>query len=97
MRIEYHPAIENELREIIAFYNKISKRLGSEFLNEFEKQVLRISAMPSRWMIVESDIRRALLKRFPFVIYFRLLENNIIRVLLIKHQRRHPSYGMKRW
>ena len=46
--------------------------------------------------IVESDIRRALLKRFPFVIYFRFLENDIIRVLLVKHQRRHPSFGMKR-
>ncbi len=47
MKIEYHPAIEFELKEIIKFYNKISQRLGAEFLNEFEKQVLRISAMPT--------------------------------------------------
>ena len=70
MRIEYHPAIEHELREIIDFYNKISQRLGTEFLDEFERQVLKISAMPTRWVIVESNIRRALLKRFPFVIDF---------------------------
>jgi plasmid stabilization system protein ParE len=96
MKIEYHPAIEFELREIVKFYNEISKRLGAEFLNEFEKQVLRISAMPTRWVIVENNIQRALLKRFPFAIYFRVFENDVIRILIVKHQRRHPSYGIER-
>lgn len=48
MRVEYHPAIEIELREIVKYYNACSKELGSAFLDEFEKQVLRIAAMPTR-------------------------------------------------
>lgn len=32
MRVEYHPKIENELREIIEYYNKCSPGLGDEFL-----------------------------------------------------------------
>ena len=52
--------------------------------------------MPTRWSVVEDDIRRSLIKRFPYVIYFRLVENNILRVLVVKHQRRHPNYGIKR-
>lgn len=96
MRVEYHPAIEIELREIVKYYNACSKELGSAFLNEFEKQVLRIAAMPTRWMIVEGDIRRSLMRRFPYIIYFRVLESDTIRVTVIKHQRRRPEYGRSR-
>ena len=47
MRIEYHPAIEHKLREIIRFYNECYQGLGAEFLDEFERQILRISSNPT--------------------------------------------------
>ncbi|MBC8180366.1 type II toxin-antitoxin system RelE/ParE family toxin [candidate division KSB1 bacterium] len=96
MRIEYHPAIERELREITKYYNECSPGLGVEFLNEFERQILRIASMPTRWMAVESNVRRSLMKRFPYVIYFRVLDNDTLRVTVVKHQRRHPDYGLNR-
>ena len=96
MRVEYHPAIEQELREIIDYYNQCSESLGVEFLNEFERQIFKIAALPTQWQIVESDIRRALMKRFPYVIYFRVLANDVLRVTVVKHQRRHPDYGLGR-
>jgi hypothetical protein len=43
MRIEYHPAIEGELSEIRDYYNERSRNLGDDFINEFERQVLRIA------------------------------------------------------
>ena len=96
MRIEYHPAIEEELAEIRNYYNERSLNLGVDFINEFERQVLRIATMPSRWMIVRGDTRRALMKRFPYAILFRVVDDALIRVTVIKHERRHPSYGMER-
>ena len=96
MRIEYHPAIEQELRDIISYYNQCSSGLGTEFLNEFERQIFKIAAMPTQWRIVESDIRRALMKRFPYVKYFRVLKSDVLRVAVVKHQRRHPNFGLGR-
>ncbi len=96
MRVEYHPAIEHELREIIEYYDQCSQGLGKEFLDEFERQILKIASMPTRWRTVEDDIRRSLMRRFPYVIYFRALENDVFRVTVIKHQRRHPDYGRSR-
>ena len=93
MKVEYHPAIEGELRGIIEYYNGCSKGLGNTFLDEFEQQILRIASMPTRWMIVEGDIRRSLMRRFPYVIYFRVLEADVLRVTMVKHQRRRPEYG----
>lgn len=96
MRIEYHPAIEVELAEIRDYYNERFLNLGADFINEVERQVLRIAAMPSRWMIVRGDTRRALMKRFPYAILFRVVDDTVIRVTVIKHERRHPSYGISR-
>jgi plasmid stabilization system protein ParE len=96
MHVEYHPAIEQELREIIDYYNVCSEGLGVEFLNELERQVLKIASLPTQWRVVEGDLRRALMQRFPYVIYYRILENDVLRVTLVKHQRRHPGYGLDR-
>ena len=96
MRIEYHPAIEGELAEIRDYYNEQSRNLGDDFINEFERQVLRIAAMPSRWMVVRGDTRRALMKRFPYLILFRVVNDAVIRITAFKHERRHPAYGMNR-
>jgi toxin ParE1/3/4 len=96
MRIEYHPAIEGELAEIRDYYNDRCRNLGDDFINEFERQVLRIAAMPSRWMLVRGNTRRALMKRFPYLILFRVVNDAVIRIMVIKHERRHPAYGMNR-
>lgn len=96
MRIEYHPAIENELRNIVNHYNECSQGLGDDFLDEFERQIFKVASMPTLWVIVENDIRRALMTRFPYAIYFRVLKDGMLRVTIIKHQRKHPAYGLNR-
>ena len=96
MTVEYHPAVEHELALIRDYYEKRSPGLGLEFIDEFERQVLRIAATPERWMIVTQEIRRSLMNRFPYVIYFRHVKPDRIRITVIKHQRRHPNYGLGR-
>jgi toxin ParE1/3/4 len=96
MTVEYHPAIEQELREIRDFYEARSPRLGGEFIEELDRLVLRIAETPGRWMVLERDIRRALMPRFPYVIYFRQVSPDRIRITVVKHQRRHPALGRHR-
>ena len=96
MTVEYHPAVERELAEIRDFYELRVPGLGGEFIDEFERQVLRIAATPGRWMVVTGDIRRSLMRRFPYVIYFRQAALERIRITVVKHQRRHPEYGRDR-
>jgi plasmid stabilization system protein ParE len=96
LKIEYHPAIADEVAEIRDFYEGRSPGLGFDFVTEFERQVLRIAAMPERWMIVRGGIRRSLMKRFPYVIFFRQISVDRIRITVVKHERRHPSHGVDR-
>jgi plasmid stabilization system protein ParE len=96
MRIDYHPAIADELEEIREHYEACSPGLGSDFVDEFERQVLMIAAMPTRWMVASGDIRRSLMKRFPYVILFRIVSDDSIRVTVVKHEKRHPALGLFR-
>lgn len=96
MRIEYHPALESELRGIIDYYEERSLGLGVAFLEEFERQVIAIAAMPERWMFVVQDVQRSLMKRFPYVIYFRVVSGTTVRITVVKHEKRHPRLGLGR-
>ena len=96
MRVEYHPAVEVELSEIRQYYEKRSPGLGTQFVDEFERQVLLLAATPERWMVVTADIRRCLMRRFPYIIYFRSVGAERLRITVVKHQRRHPDYGRER-
>jgi toxin ParE1/3/4 len=96
MTVEYHPAVEQELQEIRNYYDDRSRGLGLEFIDEFERLAIRIAATPTRWMLLEADIRRALMPRFPYVIYFRQISSERIRITVVKHQRRHPAHGQER-
>ncbi len=96
MRVEYHPAVEIELREIRNYYDARSPGLGARFIDEFERQVLAVAAAPERWMVVTGDIRRCLMRRFPYVVYFRQVGQQRLRITVVKHQRRHPDVGRER-
>jgi plasmid stabilization system protein ParE len=96
MRVEYHPAIETEINEIRSYYDERSPGLGSEFVGEFERQILALATAPERWMVVTGDIRRCLMRRFPYIVYFRWINSDLIRIVVVKHQRRHPQYGRNR-
>jgi len=96
MRIEYHPQVAQELEEIRDFYEQRSVGLGFVSVDVFERQVSRIAGAPERWMKVQGDVRRCMLSRFPYVIYFRQISPQCIRITVIKHQRRHPEYGRDR-
>ncbi len=96
MRVAYHPALQRELEEIRDYYEQRSPGLGRGFIDEFERQVLRIAATPERWMVVDRDIRRCVMTRFPYVIYYRCVGSDRIRITVVKHQRQHPDWGRDR-
>ena len=91
MRLSYHPDAEAELLDAVAFYEERVRGLGDQFLHESKLAVSELAGSPERWPIVEADIRRRIMRRFPFAIYFRVLESEIRR-LVVKHHSRHPDY-----
>jgi hypothetical protein len=46
MRVEYHPDVEGEIKEIRDYYEARSPGLGSAFVDEFERQVFEFGSKP---------------------------------------------------
>jgi plasmid stabilization system protein ParE len=91
MRVIYHPDAEAELIEAAKFYEGRVPALGTQFLDDIDHAISVILAAPDRWSVVEKDVRRYLIPRFPYAIYYRVLADDL-RVLAFKRHRRHPDY-----
>jgi toxin ParE1/3/4 len=73
------------------FYERRLSTLGAQFLDAADRAILIILEAPDRWSIIEADVRRYLMSRFPFAIYYRVLPDHT-RILAFKHHSRHPDY-----
>jgi plasmid stabilization system protein ParE len=91
MRLSYHPDAEAELVEAARFYERKVPGLGTRFRAEFDSAAARILEAPDRWRILEKDIRRFVMRRFPYSILYRV-EGEVVRILVVKHHSRHPDY-----
>ena len=78
-----------ELDESVSWYENKRVGLGREFRIEIEKHLLRIANPPQQFRQIRGQVRRVVLQRFPYSIYF-LPEVNRIIVLAIFHARRAP-------
>lgn len=96
MKIEYHPRAASDLNEAVAYYNRQRSGLGEELRNEVYAAIEQVRGDPLQYATVEHDIRRSLVRRFPYSVLFRLVNGEAIRVLVIRHHRRHPSFGLNR-
>lgn len=68
--------------------------LGNEFGADVDRVVERIAASPLAFPRAHKETRRAVLRRFPYAIYFRIAEETV--VVLAVHGRQHPARWRRR-
>ena len=84
------PHARRDLEAAAAWYEDRHEALGSEFIDEFLLCVDRIEGNPESFPLVDADVRRALLHRFPYAIYYSV-EPTHIQVLGVLHCSQHPD------
>ena len=95
MKIEYHPLTVDDLLSAEIHYNEIQSGLSLAFRFEVLRTIEKIRERP--FLYAEANgMRRALLRHFPFSIVYRILDNDTVRILLIRHHKRHPAFASGR-
>lgn len=89
------PEAENDINSAYDWYEEQRTGLGSEFALELMDRVDRIMDTPQLYSDLYCGIRRALLRKFPFGIYYLLNEVKII-VLSVLHLAMDPGKWKKR-
>ena len=93
--IDYHRSARKEHFDSSQYYSREQDELGQRFLSEVQTVAEDISSSPMRHPIYFEDVRRCVMLRFPFAIYYRVLPGKI-RVPAISHTSRHPGYWKNR-
>ncbi len=81
---------EADLERAKAWYGRDDHRLGAAFVEEFDRTVQRIGALPDQFPEVGREVRRALLHRFPYATYF-VRRADIAIIVAVLHQHRKPG------
>ena len=88
------PGAQADIRETALWYESRRPGLGSEFTLRFDALVERIAQNPLQFPEIGSGVRRALLRRFPYAIYFVVAACPV--VIAVLHQHRHPDTWKQR-
>lgn len=89
------PEAEQDIQGAFGWYEERIVGLGREFLRCIDVSFAQINRSPSSYPIVYIDIRRILTRRFPFGVFYIIVNQKII-VLAVLHARRDPSVWQKR-
>jgi toxin ParE1/3/4 len=83
----FHPAARRELEEAIDHYNAERQGLGREFREEVQRVLALLTRFPRLGQPVRGSVQRMMLSRFPYHIYYRLLESDNLRILAVAHDK----------
>jgi plasmid stabilization system protein ParE len=84
------PEAQTDIREAARWYEDRESGLGLRFLGEIRTSLQHIANNPLMFPIIEEDVRRALLHKFPYSVYF-VNEPEVIAVIGVLHQHRRPG------
>lgn len=95
MKVVYHTLVQKDLDDAWRYYESASEGLGDQFFAEFLSVIAGIQRNPKHWPPAAKGRRAALFSRFPYKLLYRV-EIEQVKVLVVRHQKRHPAFGDKR-
>jgi plasmid stabilization system protein ParE len=91
----FRPEVRTELDDAYNWYESQQLGLGDEFLDCVNEALNRICLIPESYTVVYRDIRRVIVRRFPYIVYYRIVSSRVI-VTAIFHGQRNPKSWQNR-
>jgi plasmid stabilization system protein ParE len=88
--VRHKPAAAAEVEDAIGWYSQPDINQGAAFVQELERTEAHLRSHPELYQRVEDEIRRAVLRRFPYSLFY-VIENDVVLVLACMHQHRNPK------
>ena len=89
-RLKFSTRALREIGEAQEWYELQSPGLGEEFIAAMELQLKRLEQAPLLYAEVIPRVRRALLPRFPYGLFYVVL-GDLVNILAVLHDARKPS------
>ena len=95
MEVLFHPDAVDEAAAARQWYADRSTVAATAFDAELDRGVDSLREAPLRWPPDSKDVRRLLLRRFPFALVYRIKLDEI-QVIAVAHLHRRPGYWRDR-
>ena len=89
--VEFHPLAADEAQAAERWYRERNETASGRFQRELDRAIERISERPEAGSPYLSDTRRALLRRYPFFVVYRVRRDEV-QIVAVAHARRRPGY-----
>jgi plasmid stabilization system protein ParE len=87
---DYTPEARDDLSAIHTSYELCRVGLGDRFLERVHALVETIRQFPGMYAVLDLDVRAAAVKRFPYVVYYKVEPSRIL-VIAVVHGGRSSS------
>jgi toxin ParE1/3/4 len=81
---------EQDMREAYSWYEKQIPGLGSNFLLKVDAALRSLQRNPIQYPLVHREVRRCLVRRFPYGIFY-VAEDKRVVIVAVFHAKRNPS------
>lgn len=84
-----------DLNDAALWYELRSTGLGDKFLSAFLNVIDYLEVHAHTYAVIEDDFRQAIMKRYPFVVVYRVIDSEV-RIIAVFHTSRNPIKKFKR-
>lgn len=95
-RLIVRPSAEQDLIEARDWYDTQKPSLGDEFLAAVDERFEYIREFPEAYAVEYKGMRSAGLRRFPYIVYYRIITPADLEVLAVLHAGRNPRVWRSR-
>jgi plasmid stabilization system protein ParE len=81
--------------EAYRYYEERQAGLGARFRDHLDAALSRIQRSPERYPVVYRSLRRTLVDRFPYLVFYQMAEGSLL-VVAVMHARQNPKTWMSR-
>lgn len=96
-QIIVRPEAEGEVQQAFLWYEERSEGLGLEFLRAIEACLSGIARNPFSHTVVKApNVRRAIVRRFPYALFYLIDDDDAIIVIAVFNIKRRPIDWLRR-
>lgn len=93
--LQFHPAARLEVLDAYDWYAERSRDAADAFQEALRAAGKTIQRAPTQWAEYLLGTRRYVLKRFPFVVVYRVTQDRV-EIIAVAHAHRRPGYWADR-
>jgi plasmid stabilization system protein ParE len=81
----------SEILDAKEYYTLQQENLGERFYYDIKNAIDNIKSLPNLYPNITDNIKRTLLHRFPYSIFYTI-KDGVILILSVAHQHKKPKY-----